>query len=1302
MDDKELHEEIEKLKAAAKGQADVLEMLTKASKDHLKFVLEFTRLKGKTDKDQYEAAISMMKKMRESVKSYEALSKSIKETSQQFKDGSISADQLSSSVKTLRGEIERTTDKQKRAALMHEKSVLEDANFRAQAGKHFANSLGKISTSVGSAMVGAFTGAARSAMSGASGLQVSADLMSAQLSAMNTGVQAGANGLTQFGAATMGAGGRVGKLGIIATAAGGAISFLSNTITDLAKAGIGLMITQTTKMIDGFMTMSAVGAVYAGGMQEMTKTALGAGMTIENFSKAVAENKSNLSKLGLGAVDASKRLSKAMAFGGEEVRRGMFALGLSMEEQAGVYASTMATMAGPTRTLNASNKEVSDAAQEYAKHLKTMSALTGEDMKSKQEKIRQENDNLFMTKYLNSLENGERIKFQAMLDTMNDDDRKALGEMMRYGNVITPALAHAANVVPAIGKKWKEIEGAVKDKTFSGEKGKEIQSKYGDLIAKQGNQNTGGLDIARSGIAVESSSVINSQMTYGASMKPEAIAKVKAEQDEAKRKALEKDSKGNYVDTKGAANLMEITNKFSLTMQTVASDNMPAFATALDETAKSALSAVTALAKLGTSAGSSLSEIFSVQGLLMVASTLIPAILGVVASSKISKALTATSAVTATAPSAGGKVATAAGAGIGSLAKGVGAIGKGIGTGVTGMLAGIASGIASFASPKVLLGGVVIAGLGASLIVAGKGFKEFLGLGWDSLAQAVVGVGAIATVAGVIGTFIVPIGLGAIAIAGLGLSVGILGTALKNFPSGMFTGLTDMFAGMGKALGGLFSSAWGYVSDAVSNAWTVVKSFTSGIIEPFKTSFNWIGSKITEVTSTISNAFTGAFSTVVSSVQWVGSTVVGVWNWIKTGVVAVGSGIANAFTGSINWVSDKITKLGKTFTSIFTSIKELAKDVFSFITDPIKAVFNIIEGAKKLWDKITGKAPAVANTPEEQKEEEVVDDFSDAVVKFSLAVNKFSDIINRINFSGGNGARSGSTIMSNDRSSTTGSGGNAVGGPTADNSTPFTGDKKEFQKKMYDALLKEATAAKVANPEAIARLGVAQTSLETGYGKHLAGGNNYFGIKAKPGEGGSGIDTQEFENGRMVTKKQQFRKYNSMNESAADYIKFLQENKRYKDVLSAKTAEDAITAQGKTGYATDPRYAEKLRSMDSRGIGSTLVAGETGGIPNANLSRINSGVRSMADQRSEQYNNQQTFYNTAAQNKGVMPVELSGAVGADGKRGRDPLTTGFESIKTVMCKVADLQEQSVGHLQAQIGISDAQRSIAQKQLYETT
>ena len=145
---------------------------------------------------------------------------------------------------------------------------------------------------------------------------------------------------------------------------------------------------------------------------------------------------------------------------------------------------------------------------------------------------------------------------------------------------------------------------------------------------------------------------------------------------------------------------------------------------------------------------------------------------------------------------------------------------------------------------------------------------------------------------------------------------------------------------------------------------------------------------------------------------------------------------------------------------------------------------------------------------------------------------------------------------------------------------PLKEEQKEYYDKMYDSLYKAAKDKGVENPEVIAKLGATQTSLETGYGKHMVG-NNAFGIKAKAGGDSVTASTQEFENGKMVTKDQNFRKYDNPEDSAGDYIDFLQNNKRYKDVLAAKNVDEAIAAQAKTGYANDPNYGQKLANINA-------------------------------------------------------------------------------------------------------------------------
>lgn len=141
-------------------------------------------------------------------------------------------------------------------------------------------------------------------------------------------------------------------------------------------------------------------------------------------------------------------------------------------------------------------------------------------------------------------------------------------------------------------------------------------------------------------------------------------------------------------------------------------------------------------------------------------------------------------------------------------------------------------------------------------------------------------------------------------------------------------------------------------------------------------------------------------------------------------------------------------------------------------------------------------------------------------------------------------------------------------------------NQKEYYNMIYNTLLRVAENEGIDNPEAIARLGAAQSSLETGWGKHIVG-NNVFGIKAFGGERSVVAQTSENENGVSVPQLARFRQYDSIEESVKDYIQFLKRNPRYSRVLKSKSTSEAIEEQGKTGYATDPLYAQKLISINA-------------------------------------------------------------------------------------------------------------------------
>jgi peptidoglycan hydrolase FlgJ len=117
---------------------------------------------------------------------------------------------------------------------------------------------------------------------------------------------------------------------------------------------------------------------------------------------------------------------------------------------------------------------------------------------------------------------------------------------------------------------------------------------------------------------------------------------------------------------------------------------------------------------------------------------------------------------------------------------------------------------------------------------------------------------------------------------------------------------------------------------------------------------------------------------------------------------------------------------------------------------------------------------------------------------------------------------------------------------------------------------------------------LAQAALETGWGQRMprnadgSSSHNMFGIKA--GDEWRGpravADTMEVVDGVATPRRTTFRSYASVEESVNDFMNLIKNSPRYRDVVAAGGSAAAyIAGMGKSGYATDPDYANKLNQI---------------------------------------------------------------------------------------------------------------------------
>lgn len=131
---------------------------------------------------------------------------------------------------------------------------------------------------------------------------------------------------------------------------------------------------------------------------------------------------------------------------------------------------------------------------------------------------------------------------------------------------------------------------------------------------------------------------------------------------------------------------------------------------------------------------------------------------------------------------------------------------------------------------------------------------------------------------------------------------------------------------------------------------------------------------------------------------------------------------------------------------------------------------------------------------------------------------------------------------------------------------------------------------------------VAQTALETGWGKHSIRdqyGNHSFNLfNIKSGSHWQGksvvVPTVEFVNGIPQTEKASFRRYDSIEDSFNDYKEFLQQPRYQRALEHSNNADQFIRSLHEAGYATDPEYYKKIKNIVNQYFPENVASADQG------------------------------------------------------------------------------------------------------------
>jgi hypothetical protein len=402
-----------------------------------------------------------------------------------FKDFSDDINQLDSQLEKLADTSDENEIALRGELLKRRESVQLMAQHNA-AQKAVIQGLTAFSKTTTGAVGKTMGGFVRGLQDGSSAFALAGGVMEGAMDVANAGAQALGTGMTTIGSTmATSTNPRVRMLGIAAAAAGIAINGLSTAVTGVGKFIVSYMIKQLEMTVEAFQKTSSAGAMFAGGMTEMTYAATEAGLTVKQFSDVMQKHAGDLGMAGMGVTEGSKRIGGALTAGGKEMRTSLLKMGYTFEEHAGLVAETMRDMSQTGGPLRASNIQVAKETEKYAENLRVISAISGEDAKKKMEETRRKAGQLAFQQKLDQLEPTQRAAVLRGFSNMSDLQQDNFMDMVNFGSVINERGAIAESANAAFADQDRAFYKAYQDRTLSEESVRDIQKQHNDAIRKE-------------------------------------------------------------------------------------------------------------------------------------------------------------------------------------------------------------------------------------------------------------------------------------------------------------------------------------------------------------------------------------------------------------------------------------------------------------------------------------------------------------------------------------------------------------------------------------------------------------------------------------------------------------------------------------------------------------------------------------------------------------------------------------------------------------------------------------------------
>lgn len=329
------------------------------------------------------------------------------------------------------------------------------------------------------------------------------------------------------------------------------------------------------------------GASFAGGMTEMRNAAHSSGLMMDQFATIVKNSGESIRAMGMNQADGAMAVAQGMSTlknqigkSGSSVRDELLKMGYTYEEQGQIVADYGAQMKASGKDIrNLAPSDLAQGVRDYAKNLKVISDITGQDAKKLMEKARQES---MRGALMNKLTADQKDAFKSAHSTMaamGPEFQNALMQMLSGGTVTDPMIAGNAEAMEMIKKVASDVQNGNKDIVSDTQK---AMSEAAEATRRRNEAEGSATDQAvllGNGI---------SGVTKGFADVNNKLAGFTMAADAAERSAAAAEKQANSQDelSNGYAELTSKMNNFGVEMEQFATNHLQTYAKILEQNAE--------------------------------------------------------------------------------------------------------------------------------------------------------------------------------------------------------------------------------------------------------------------------------------------------------------------------------------------------------------------------------------------------------------------------------------------------------------------------------------------------------------------------------------------------------------------------------------------------------------------------------------------------------------------------------------------------------------------------------------------